>query len=70
MAQDELKGTLPGWDQGKADIIKMAGGDKYLVIGTIDESGKLTIPLKDDLFKRTKKAMEEKNSSSPPRFQL
>ena len=62
-AQETLTGSLTSWNKGQADIIMGMVGEPF-AIGSVNESGVFSIPLKDDILVKTKKAMEEYNSSS------
>jgi|GEM_PF-2663553 hypothetical protein len=61
-AQEKVTGTLPGWENGTADVIM--GFTKPFVIGSVNESGEFEIPLTDDILAKTKEGMEAHNSSS------
>lgn len=63
LAQDAIKGTIPGWSGGDGQVGVMSMGPPEIV-GSFDAQGNVEIPLKPNALAEVKKQVEEANQGS------
>jgi len=61
-AQKAITGKLDYWPNGKTDVITIKDGPEK--IGSVDEKGMITIPLKEDYLKKASKQKDTANTNS------
>lgn len=60
--QEKFSGTIDGYDKPAAEVL--AGMMVPYRIGVIDEQGRFTIPLNDEVISRVQEAIEQENQDS------